>query len=53
MNNLRKKSINMLCRLGKFGVGKSLTLGMYEFEIPKKLMESNTKKVIVSKNGKQ
>ena len=30
----------MLCRLGKFGVGKSLTLGMYDFEIPKKLMES-------------
>ena len=47
MNNLRKKSINMLCRLGKFGVGKSLTLGLYDFEIP------NTKKVIVSKNGKQ
>uniref|UniRef100_UPI004056E4B2 hypothetical protein n=1 Tax=Agathobacter sp. TaxID=2021311 RepID=UPI004056E4B2 len=41
MNNLKEMSINMLCRFGKFGVGKSLTLGMYDFEVPKKLTECN------------
>ena len=43
MNNLRKMGINMLCRFGKFGVGKSLTLEMYDFEVPKELAEYNTR----------
>lgn len=38
MKDLRKKSIDMLCGFGKFGLGKSITLGMYAFEVPAKLM---------------
>ncbi len=38
MKNLREKSIEMLCNFGKFGLGKSITLGMYDFEIPDKLI---------------
>ncbi|MEF2877042.1 MAG: hypothetical protein U0N90_01340 [Blautia sp.] len=34
MDRLKKKSIDILCKIGKFGVGKSLTLGMYDFDIP-------------------
>lgn len=44
MSNLKEMGINVLCKVGKFGVGKSLTLGMYDFEIPKKLIESNCEK---------
>lgn len=46
MNNLKEMSVNMLCRFGKFGVGKSLTLGMYDFPVPnelKKCVEQNCK----------
>lgn len=42
MKDLKRMSINMLCRFGKFGVGKSLTLGMYEFDVPKELTECIT-----------
>ncbi len=28
MKGLRKKSIDMLCGFGKFGLGKSITLGV-------------------------
>lgn len=38
MKDLRKMSIDMLCGFGKFGLGKSITLGMYDFEVPAKLM---------------
>lgn len=44
MDNLKEISISLLCKIGKFGVGKSLLLGMYDFEVPKKLMESKKKK---------
>ena len=38
MKDLRKISVDMLCGFGKFGLGKSITLGMYDFEVPVKLM---------------
>lgn len=31
----------MLCKLGKFGVGKSLTLGMFDIKVPEKLKKNN------------
>ena len=37
MNGFKEKSVKILCKLGK-----SLTLGMYDFEIPKKLIECDT-----------
>ena len=42
MKGLRKKSIDMLCGFGKFGLGKSITLGMYDFEVPAKLMSGGS-----------
>ena len=42
MNGFKEKSVKILCKLGKYGMGKSLTLGMYDFEIPKKLIECDT-----------
>lgn len=45
MKDLKKKCVSILCNLGKFGVGKSLTLGMYDFTIPqemKKISEKNS-----------
>lgn len=44
MKNLRKMSIDMLCTFGKFGLGKSITLGMYDFEVPAQLMVSVNQK---------
>lgn len=38
MKDLKKISIDILCSFGKFGLGKSITLGMYDFEIPAKLI---------------
>lgn len=38
MKNLRKMCIDILCGFGKFGLGKSITIGMYDFEVPIKLM---------------
>lgn len=38
MKDIKKKSIDMLCKFGEFGLGKSITLGMYDFEIPTQLM---------------
>lgn len=40
MDDLKRKSIAALCKFGKFGVGKSLTFGMYEFGVPKELMRT-------------
>ena len=37
MNNLKKKSASMLCKIGRFGVGKSILLGMYDLDVPEKL----------------
>ncbi|MCM1049066.1 MAG: hypothetical protein NC433_11665 [Clostridiales bacterium] len=34
MKNIKKKSIEVLCNFGRFGLGKSITLGMYDFEVP-------------------
>ena len=47
MDSLKEKSVRILCELGKYGIGKSLTLGMYDFEIPQKLQESKAEE----KNG--
>lgn len=44
MDNLKGISISLLCKIGKFGVGKSLVFGMYDFEVPKKLMECKRQK---------
>lgn len=38
MKDIKKKSIDVLCNFGKFGLGKSITLGMYDFEVPAQLM---------------
>lgn len=38
MKNIKKKSIDLLCNFGKFGLGKSITLGMYDFEVPAQLI---------------
>jgi hypothetical protein len=38
MKDLRKIGIAALCSFGKFGLGKSITLGMYDFEVPAQLM---------------
>lgn len=38
MKNIKQKSIDVLCNFGKFGLGKSITLGMYDFEVPAQLM---------------
>lgn len=37
MKSLKMMCIHMLCEFGKFGVGKSLILGMYDIEPPEKL----------------
>ncbi len=41
MKDLKKKSVSILCNLGKFGVGKSLTLGMYDVPIPKEMKRTS------------
>lgn len=41
MIDLKKMTINMLCKFGKFGVGKSLILGLYDFEPPARLIIDN------------
>lgn len=33
----------MLCGFGTFGLGKSITLGMYDFEVPVKLMSGGSR----------
>lgn len=48
MKDIKKKSINVLCSFGKFGLGKSITLGMYDFEVPASLMADISNE---SKNG--
>jgi len=40
MKDFRELSGNILCKIGKFGVGKSLVLGMFDIEVPPKLKES-------------
>jgi len=40
MKDFRELSGNILCKIGKFGVGKSLVLGMFDIEVPLKLKES-------------
>ena len=35
VRNLKETGIELLCRFGRFGVGKSIIAGMFEFEIPK------------------
>ncbi len=37
--NLKKECVKFLCKIGKFGVGKSLLLGAYDFDIPQKLFD--------------
>lgn len=44
MKTLRKKSIKILSEFGKFGVGKSLILGMFDIEVPEKLIKNNSQR---------
>lgn len=37
MNDLKKKGASILCKIGRFGVGKSILLGMYDLDVPEKL----------------
>ena len=37
MNKLKKMIINILCEVGKNGVGKSHVMGMYEIKVPNEL----------------
>ena len=56
MKNIKKKSIDVLCNFGKFGLGKSITLGMYDFEVPAQLMDGvnqNDDRIQVYQKGKQ
>lgn len=53
MNNLKEKSISILCAFGKYGVGKSLTLGMYDFAVPKELINFEDKKLSIETKHKQ
>lgn len=39
MKNLKQKCINMLCKIGKFGVGKSIVIGIFEFDIPAEIKD--------------
>ena len=55
MKNIKKKSIDVLCNFGKFGLGKSITLGMYDFEVPAQLMDGvnqNDDRIQVYQKGK-
>ena len=56
MKNIKKKSIDVLCNFGKFGLGKSITLGMYDFEVPAQLMtgvNQNDDRIQVYQKGNQ
>ena len=35
VKNLKEMGIELLCRFGRFGVGKSIGPGMFEFDIRK------------------
>lgn len=43
MKNFRERCICILCKLGKYGVGKSLVWGMYDIPIPEELRENREK----------
>lgn len=54
MKDIKKKSIDVLCSFGKFGLGKSITLGMYDFEVPTQLttdVNQNDDKIRVYPKG--
>ncbi len=54
MKDIKKKSIKVLCNFGKFGLGKSITLGMYDFEVPAQLMvgmNQNNSRIQVYQKG--
>lgn len=40
MKSLKKMIINILCEVGKNGVGKSHIMGMYEIKVPNELKKS-------------
>ncbi|MCI9442395.1 MAG: hypothetical protein HFH15_14410 [Ruminococcus sp.] len=42
MKHLKEISISILCKFGKYGMGRSIIVGMYDFEVPKKLVEYNS-----------
>ncbi len=37
MKKLKKQIINILCEVGKNGVGKSISWGIYEIKVPMEL----------------
>lgn len=40
MRNIRELCVSILCEIGKYGVRKSLTLGIFEFSVPDELKET-------------
>lgn len=42
VKHLKEISISILCKFGKYGMGRSIIVGMYDFEVPKKLVEYNS-----------
>lgn len=42
MKNLKKLIINILCDVGKNGVGKSMHFGIYEIKVPNELKTRTT-----------
>ena len=36
---LKKASVSALCKMGRYGVGKSVAFGMFDFDIPEKCRE--------------
>lgn len=45
MNKLKEISVDLLCQFGKFGVGKSILLGMYDFAVPEQLRDSQWEEI--------
>lgn len=41
MKKLKKMAIHILCEIGKNGVGKSISWGIYEIKIPNELRNMN------------
>lgn len=43
MKKLKEVEIDVLCKFGRFGVGKSAVLGFFDFDIPNKCIKDTTK----------
>ena len=51
---LKKVSVSALCKMGRYGVGKSVAFGMFDFDIPKECREySEERNVAKMKNRRE